>query len=404
MPSYVSVFGGSTVQPSDVSYLDLSLTSSTVFSWPWETQNTNATLARLVDVTPDAAGRTITLPAANKAPLGADVLFRNFGSDSFTVLGNGGATIVTISAGQSLYVYLSDNSTVAGTWQTLLFGSGSSSLSAGTVASSSVVAIANTLNSALPITTLASNYTVLTSDRATTFVWTGGVGTLSLTPAATLGNNFFFLIRNSGTGALTINPDGSETIDGASTATLNPSESCIVTCSGTTFFTVGQGRSVTFSVTRLVKNVGGSSNVTLTAAEASNQLHEYTGTLTGNIQVIVPTAVGIFYVFNNTSGAFTLTVKTAAGTGVAVTQGDRVILNCDGTNVINATSGSAGTVTSVATSADFTGGPITTSGTLALSNTGVSAGSYQSGLTVSAVGRISAIDEVGLSNFVQWRQ
>src|SRR5690348_13016484 len=40
---------------------------------------------------------------------------------------------------------------------------------------------------------------------------------------------------------------------------------------------------------RLSKSVAGSSNVTLTTAEARNAIHEYTGVLTGSINVIVPT-------------------------------------------------------------------------------------------------------------------
>lgn len=48
-----------------------------------------------------------------------------------------------------------------------------------------------------------------------------------------------------------------------------------------------------------------------------------------------------------------------------------------------------GTVTSVATSGDFTGGPITTSGTLSLTNTGVTAGTYPK-VTVTATGRVTA--------------
>jgi hypothetical protein len=100
-----------------------------------------------------------------------------------------------------------------------------------------------------------------------------------------------------------------------------------------------------------------------------------------------------YYITNSTTGAFTLTVKTAAGTGVVVTQGTRTVLYCDGTNVVSAISGSGtGTVTSVATSADFTGGPITTTGTLALTNV-ITAGTYLNGITVSAVGRVTAVDE-----------
>jgi len=42
-------------------------------------------------------------------------------------------------------------------------------------------------------------------------------------------------------------------------------------------------------------------------------------------------------VFNNTTGAFTVAVKTAAGTGVVVPPGQRAVVYCDGTNVLRAT-------------------------------------------------------------------
>lgn len=84
----------------------------------------------------------------------------------------------------------------------------------------------------------------------------------------------------------------------------------------------------------LSKSVAGGVNVTLTAVEAGNGILIFTGALTASINVIVPaTPSRPWIVFNNTSGAFTLTVKTAAGTGIAVTQGRREILYCDGTNV-----------------------------------------------------------------------
>lgn len=87
---------------------------------------------------------------------------------------------------------------------------------------------------------------------------------------------------------------------------------------------------------RLTKSVAGGLDVTLTASEALNAIHEYTGTLTANINVNVPTQAKIYFVFNNTTGNFSLTVKTVAGTGIAVRQGMRMILYCDGTNVVRA--------------------------------------------------------------------
>ena len=86
---------------------------------------------------------------------------------------------------------------------------------------------------------------------------------------------------------------------------------------------------------RLVKNVAGGVNVTLTAVEAGNGILEFTGALTANIAVIVPTSPTRFWIIKNaTSGAFNLTVKTAAGTGVTVVQGKNEIVWTDGTNVL----------------------------------------------------------------------
>lgn len=86
----------------------------------------------------------------------------------------------------------------------------------------------------------------------------------------------------------------------------------------------------------LVKNVAGGANVNLTAAEVGYAIIVLTGILTASINVIVPSGAGksdewIF--FNNTTGAFGVTVKTAAGTGVQVNQAQSYFLYCDETNV-----------------------------------------------------------------------
>lgn len=89
----------------------------------------------------------------------------------------------------------------------------------------------------------------------------------------------------------------------------------------------------------LAKDVAGSDDVTLTALngtsdESRQRVLKFTGTLTGNIDVIVPTAEKLYMMWNGTSGSFTLTVKTSAGTGVEIPQGGKAILFCDGTNVV----------------------------------------------------------------------
>lgn len=75
-------------------------------------------------------------------------------------------------------------------------------------------------------------------------------------------------------------------------------------------------------------------DVTLTQAEATTDHLITTGTLTGNRAVIVPTQVGLYQVHNTCAGAFTLTVKTAAGSGVVIPPQRRMWVMCDGTNVV----------------------------------------------------------------------
>lgn len=85
-----------------------------------------------------------------------------------------------------------------------------------------------------------------------------------------------------------------------------------------------------------------SADVTLTADEARNAIISLSGTLTGNRNLIVPATSKIYVIRNGTSGSYTVTVKTASGTGIVVTQGKQAILYCDGTNVLEAQSAASG--------------------------------------------------------------
>lgn len=79
-------------------------------------------------------------------------------------------------------------------------------------------------------------------------------------------------------------------------------------------------------------------NVTPTNAQAAKSTITLAGTLTGNIQIILPTWSGMQWtVVDNTSGAFTVTVKTSAGTGVVLDHlGFPQNVMCDGTNIVSA--------------------------------------------------------------------
>ena len=88
------------------------------------------------------------------------------------------------------------------------------------------------------------------------------------------------------------------------------------------------------------KSVAGGSNVTLTnsnatADESRQSVLEFTGTLTGNINVLLPTVESRYIVYNNTAGSYSLTVATTGntGTGTAVVQGSHALMYSNGTFV-----------------------------------------------------------------------
>jgi hypothetical protein len=336
--SAFDVIGGTPVQPSRVNYRAITLTADLTLQWPWVIQDTADTVAYLNDVTPDVAGWAITMPAANQAPTGMDAIFRNIGAHSFDVVDADGGAILTVGAGEAWYCYITDNSDEAGTWSQLQFGAGTSAAQASALAGKGLVALANLLNQNCPVSVIVADQTLTATNRASMFVASPviGGGTLSFDPIASLGAGNFFIFSNLSTGAWTLDPDGSETIDNETSIVLNPGEACVIHVGSTGLFTEGRGRSPQFAFSLINLDVSGNTDVTLTTSQASNFIQRYFGALTGNINVIVPDAVQPYVVFNDTSGAFTLTVKTAAGTGLVIGQGQTVWLYCDGTDVLDA--------------------------------------------------------------------
>ena len=335
--TYTSTFGGTTIYPSDVSYRYVSLTIDQVLDWPLEAAPTTNVVASIMDINATASSLVITMPDATEAGTGQTVLFNNVGANTFSVKTSTGTLICAPQSGTTFQIYLTDNSTVSGTWRSFQYGASASATNAAALAGLGIKAIASTLNQSMPVSTFNSNYTTGSSDRAKVLVWNGGAGTLSLTSAPTLGSDWFVNVRNGGSGDLTIDPNSSEQINGSSTLVLAPGDSCIVVTDGTQFFTIGFGQSSVYAFTVLSIDVSGSGNYTLSIAELNKTAYIFTGTLTGNRDIIVPTTTQQYWASNQTSGSFTLGVKTAAQSpAVTVASGARAILYCDGTNVVDA--------------------------------------------------------------------
>jgi hypothetical protein len=336
MPIYNDVFGGANIYPSEISYSSVALSTNIVLSWPTET-STNVNLAtRIMDVTASSAGLSITMPDASKTGTGNTVLFNNQGNQTFVVKDAAGVQIVSIATGTVWQVYLTNNSTVAGTWESLQFGATTSEANASALAGTGIVAVGALLSQSVPITAFNSNYTSSLADRAKMFNWTGAGGTLTLPSPAVVGDNWFLYLRNSGSGAIVADAPGTTLIDGTSFLSFQPGESAIIACDGVNFYTIGFGKSAVFAFDYTVIAVGGTGNYTLTGTELNRVSYRFTGVKTGNRSIIVPATVQQYWVDNQTTGAYTFTVKTSAGSGVLLATGERAILYSDGTDVLRA--------------------------------------------------------------------
>jgi hypothetical protein len=337
--SYNSPFTGNVIQPTDVSYRAVTLSANTQLNWPINGNATDDYAARIMQVTATTAGLSLYMPPANQASVGQDALIRNVGANTFTVKDFAGTnTIISVAAGESKYVYITANPTTTGTWGTIAFGTA-------TLAGYGLVASGTTLNQSHPSQSIVTGGAFAAADRAQALVWSGGAGTYTLPSASSLGNNWFTLFKNNGTGSMVVS--AADNIDGSSTKTFAPSESAFIVCTGTTYVTVGYGVSSQFFYTSLVKAVTAGS-YTLTASEASNTIQTYTGTLTGNVTIVYPPVVNLYVIKNSTTaGGYTFTVTTGSGTTVVIPAGQQVTLACDGTNFFNANTSQAGAVTTV---------------------------------------------------------
>ena len=343
MTTYTQVFGGTNIYPSDVSYLAFTLSADdVVLAWPVETNAPNTladyVAARIMNVNSTGSSRKVYLPEANNAGVGECLLFNNIGSTNFDIVTSTDVFICTVVPGDLWQVYLTNNTTASGTWSSYQFGAGTSQANAAALAGAGLRAFGGVINQALTVDDLNSNYTIGAAERAKVINWTGASGTLTLTSAVTLGNDWFVYVRNSGSSNIVVDAGG-VLIDGEATLTLLNGDSAMIVSDGVNFYTVGLTGSYNatgFDYTAI--DVSGTGALTLSGSQLNRISYNLYGALTGNREIIVPTTVQQYWITNATTGAYTLTVKTLAGTGITVDQGQAQILYCDGTNVVEAES------------------------------------------------------------------
>ena len=379
MTTYTSPYTGQTINPSQVGYESLTISTNTALSWPINGTPSSNVVANIIEVTATVAGLQLQLPAATQVSVGQAVIIRNVGTVgnfAFTVTDTSGNTIVSIalsasgSVSNTYYIYLTNNTTTNGVWTNVAMGIGTSSAAAGSLAGAGLTAIANTLNENTTVTPFSSNYTFVNADRATLFPWIGGAGTATLPDPILVGAGWFSSVKNNGTGILTVTAVGSSystVIDplapgsgspgGSASVQVQIGNSSIFVTDGTSWYTYALAQTNVFNYTQLVVNVNLptlTSPYQMSAAFAKNVIQEFTGVLSANLLVLLPPTVQIYSFRNLTTGGYTLTFgisntagTAAIGTTIVVPTTQAIIAIGDGTNLYNANSATTSFIASL---------------------------------------------------------
>jgi hypothetical protein len=183
---------------------------------------------------------------------------------------NGGTGQTSYTDGQLLIGNTTGNTLAkatltAGSGVTITNGSGSITIAASGGGGSSTLTISDKTGA----------YTVVAGDLGTIINCTANTFTVSLTAAATLGSGFNCWIWNTGTGVITIDPNGTETVDGVDPTTefkLTQGTGVRLVCTGTNWLTGDNRTTGTASIgvlgTQIGRNSAGDMAVAITGQGA----------------------------------------------------------------------------------------------------------------------------------------
>lgn len=336
--SYTNVFTGSNIYPAEVSLTKLDLTADVVLYWPLEAPDGEPVASDIVEINSTTSNLwKIFLPDATLASNGETILFNNRTSSTLAICNYVGTTLLAIPPATQWQLYLATNTTAAGVWRSYQFGAATSTANAGALAGYGLQADGATLETTIPQTNISVDTTLNDASRASLYNWEGAAGTITLPVAATVGNNWYCHLRNSGSGYIDVVPPGLELINESSHWTFNPGDSATIVSDGTDFYTIGFGQNATFAFDYTVVDVSGNTDYVLTGTELNRIAYQFTGVITADITVIVPNTVQQYWVYDNTTGGYTLSIATATQvTAFDLTAGTRTICYCDGTDVVPA--------------------------------------------------------------------
>lgn len=188
-------------------------------------------------------------------------------------------------------------------------------------------AIVNQKTNLIGYVAKSSTYTVLPEDLGFLIDCTAAL-TLNLTAAASLGAGWSFSVKGNG-GLVTIDPNGAETIDGQTTIEIQDGSSAEITCDGTNFHTV------------LAPSAGSIKYRTISSADTvitsdRGKVIDCTATLALALTAAATLKEGFFFYVKGNGGTVAIDPNGAetidGNTTLAVADGSKVGIMCDGTN------------------------------------------------------------------------
>jgi hypothetical protein len=342
--TFTSPFTGNVIQPTDVSYDAITLSTVTQLYWPQYVNAGQQVVARILDVDATSSGAILTLPDAQQGSVGSDILIRNVGSYDFDVQNFSEVNSFSVPTGQAVYTYLTDNTTVGGVWDNIAFGAGVAYADAATLAGNSTAAILGKLETAFVTSSYITAPTITDNTRGHCLVWTSGAGTWTLPAVSSLTEGWFILIRNNGTGTLTIQTSAvNSTIDGQSSIALPLGDSCFICVNRDItkqdFFTVGRARpnSLTFSsATYDVDTVAGATLSLITNTPIIQRFTALSGARTSSLLVQLPAVTQVYYFLNDTNQSsynINFQVQGSSQPPYSLAASRQAIVLSDGTNI-----------------------------------------------------------------------
>lgn len=350
MPTYVSPFTGTVVTPTDVTYYPLSFSTDQTLAWEQSVNPPEAPAARIMDCVAASAGLTVTLPPANEATQGIDILFRNLGAFTFTIEDNAGGQSITIAPGISKYLYLSDNTSAAGVWQNVTFAAGTSYADATTLAGYGLTSLDGKLAVTQNISDITATPSINDVSRATTYNWNGGVGTINLPAPSTISTGWFIGFRNNGTGTLTIAPPSPALINGQNSIETNPGDSGFIMYDVSTlgYITLGWQTSANVSFTAATYDVDAVPTDSLSLVAFAPVIQTYiaqSGTRTTTLDVTLPAITQLYVLVNETGQTgynITFVNEGSSQTPIQLSAGNTLILLSDGQTLFTLTQTTTG--------------------------------------------------------------